>query len=485
MRRILLTLLAAVGLMTVNAQNLNKIKDALAANKYAEAKTMVETFLASPKNQKNPELLYLKGKVLSAIAANPKERAAMPEARLQALDAFKKSLEADKNQATLFLTVDNYQPVFSLYASGFEEGAGYYNEEKYEDALGIFKTTGIIGDYIFGQGWGLYQLDTTLIYYTGLAAINVKNEDEAFGYFTRLADANVGGTSDMSTPYRYLAKYYYDKIPKLNISIGQSKESVIKELGNPNSISKDSSEIGIDLYAFDKHEIGIDTKTSKVFYIHQVYEDTIEILFNKYVNTGLKLFPKDDYLPLIYLDYIREKGDVAILLKKYEELLFLNPESFDLIFEYAGELFSETHVAESSKRPLNYREQCQKIEDLYNKALSLKPDSYETMLSLGKHFYNQMLFLDEDIYKARGTNPDVVKKKAQLQAQLDELVNKSIPVLEKIFNNYDPMGKLKVSERSNFKSACTLLNYCYDKKKDKAKAEMYQKKYDEADSAHQ
>jgi hypothetical protein len=423
MRRILLTFLAAVGLMTVNAQNLNKIKDALAANKYAEAKSMVETLLASPKNQKNPEILYLKGKVLSAIAANPKERAAMPEARLQALDAFKKSIEADKNQATLYLTVDNYQPVFSLYASGFEEGAGYYNEEKYDEALATFKTTGIIGDYIFSQGWGLYQLDTTLVYYMGLASINGKKEEEAIGYFSKLADANVGGTSDMSTPYRYLAKHYYDK--------------------------KDEAKM------------------------------------NKYIDAGLKLFPKDDYLPLLALDHVRDKGDMAALMKKYEELLTLNPESFDLTFEYAGELFSETHVAESSKRPANYTEQCKKIEGLYNKALSIKPESLETMLSLGKHFYNQMLFIDEDIYKARGTNPDVVKKKADLQASLDELVNKSIPVLEKVFTHYDGMGKLKVAERSNFKSACTLLNYCYDKKKDKAKAEFYQKKYDEADTAHQ
>jgi hypothetical protein len=206
---------------------------------------------------------------------------------------------------------------------------------------------------------------------------------------------------------------------------------------------------------------------------------------NKYIDAGLKLFPKDDYLPLLALDHARDKGDMAAILKKYEELLALNPESFDLTFEYAGELFSETHVAESSKRPANYVEQCKKIEGLYNKALSIKPDSYETMLSLGKHFYNQMLFLDEDIYKARGTNPDVVKKKAELQASLDELINKTIPVLEKVFTHYDPMGKLKVSERSNFKSACTLLNYCYDKKKDKAKADLYQKKYDEADTAHQ
>jgi hypothetical protein len=423
MRRILFTFLAAVGLMTVNAQNLTKIKDALAANKLNEAKGMVETLLASPKNQKNPEILYLKGKVLSAIAANATERAAMPEARLQSLDAFKKALEADKNQATLFLTIDNYQPVFSLYASGFEEAAGYYNGEKYEQALATFKTTGVIGDYIFSQGWGLYKLDTTLVYYLGLAAINSKKEDEAIGYFTKLADANVGGTPDMSTPYRYLAKHYYDKKDDANI--------------------------------------------------------------NKYIDAGLKNFPKDDYLPLLALDYARDKGDVAGILKKFEELLAMNPESFDLTFEYAGELFAETHVAESSKRPANYNEQCKKIEGLYNKALSLKPESYETMLSLGKHFYNQLLFIEEDMYKVRGTKPEDVKKKADLQASMDEIISKTIPPLEKVFNHFDTMGKLKVGERSNFKSACTLLNYCYDKKKDKAKAEFYQKKYDEADKAHQ
>jgi hypothetical protein len=423
MKRILLTFMAAIALVSVNAQNLNKIKDALTANKLGEAKTAIEALLASPKNQKNPEIYYLKGKVLSAIAANPTERAAMPESRMLSLESFKKALELDKNQTTLFMTVDNYQPVFSLYSSGFEEGAAYYNGEKFEDALTTFKSTGVIGDYIFSQGWGLYKLDTTLTYYMGLSALNAKKEDEAIALFKKLADANVGGTSDMATPYRYLAKHYYDKKDEVNM--------------------------------------------------------------NNYISLGLKIFPKDDYLPLLALDHVREKGDVNAVLKKFEELLAINPESFDLTFEYAGELFGETHVSDASKRPADYTERCKKIENLYVKALSLKPDSYETMLSMGKHFYNQLLFIEEDIYKIKGTKPEDVKRKADLTASLDAMVTSTIPYLEKVFAHYDPMGKLKVGERSNFKSACTLLNYCYDKKKDKAKAEFYQKKYDEADKAHQ
>lgn len=423
MKRIIFTLLAATGLMTVNGQNLNKIKESIAANKTAEAKTAIETLLTNPKNQKNPEIYYLKGKVLSAISMNATERAAMPEARMLALDAFKKALEIDKNQATLFFTVDNYKPVFDLYSGGFEEGAAHYNAAKFDDALSTFKNTGVIGEYIFAQGWGLYKLDTTLTYYMGLSALNAKKEDQAIAYFTKLADANVGGNSDMATPYRYLAKYYFDKKDDANM--------------------------------------------------------------NKYIDAGLKIFPKDDYLPLLAIDHARDKNDIAFLLKKFEQLLAINPESFDLTFDYASELFGETHVSEASKRPADYTERCSKIEGLYNKALGMKPDSYETMLSLGKHFYNQMLFIEEDSYKVKGTTPEAVKKKADYAALINEMVDKTIPQLEKVFGHYDPLGKLKVGERSNFKSACSLLNYCYDKKKDKAKAEFYQKKYDEADKAHQ
>lgn len=423
MKRILLSLFTLVLFVEAGAQNLNKLKDAITAKKYADANTIIGTLLSAPKNQKNPEIYYLKAKLLSALSMDKDAKATMPDARIQSLEALKQALAVDSNQTSLFLTVDNYQPLYDLYAGGFEEGAAQYNEQGYDKALNTFKTTSIIGDFIFAKGWGLYKLDTTLTYYMGLAAYNDKKEAEAMGYFKKLADAEVGGNADMSTPYRFLTKHYYDQKDEEN--------------------------------------------------------------FNKYLNLGLKLFPKDDYLPLLAIDQVRDKNDPALLLKKYEELLTINPESFDINFEYASELFGETHVSESSKRPADYDDRCKKIESIYEKCLNINPQSYETMLSLGKHFYNQMLFIDEDVYKIRGTKPEDVQKKADLNKKLDELGTKAIPQLEKVFNQYDGMGKLKVGERSSFKSACTLLSYCYEKKNDKTKAAFYQKKYDEADTAHQ
>jgi hypothetical protein len=242
-------------------------------------------------------------------------------------------------------------------------------------------------------------------------------------YFTILADAKVTGNADYVTAYRYLAKHYYDKNDIANM--------------------------------------------------------------NKYIALGKEAYPKDEYLPLLELDYLREKGDKASLYAKYDEILKATPDNFDVLTDYGATLFGETHVTDATKRPANYDAQCAKIEEVYTRALTIKPESWETELSLGKHYYNMALFLEDDANRIKGTKPEDVKKKADMNAQIVALADKAIPHLEKVFNHYDPMGKLKTAERSNFKSSCSLLSYCYDKKKDKAKSDLYQKKYDEADKAHQ
>lgn len=422
MKKVLLFMLVAFLTQATMAQDVKKVKDLLAANKLVEAKTMIDQMVANPKNAKNAEVWYVKGKTYSALAMSPTERVANPDARMNSLEAFKKSQEIDKTAFTLYVTADGYMPIFNLYTSGFEAGANLYNTEKYEDALTTFKNTGTVGDYIFAQGWGLYKLDTTITYYSALSAMNAKKEDEAVMFFKKLADANVGGTPENATAYRYLAKYYYDK--------------------------KD------------------------------------EASMMKYINAGMALYPNDDYMPLLELDQIREKGDNKALFAKYEEILAKNPNDFNITIDYATELFAETHVTDAAKRPADYDKRCEKIEALYKKAIELKPDSYEAKLSLGKHYYNQMLIMDEEVAKIKGTKPEDVKKKADMNAQIALIADKAIVPLEEVFKHFDTMGALKVGDRSNFKSACSLLSYSFDKKKDKAKSDFYYKKYDEADKAH-
>jgi len=105
-------------------------------------------------------------------------------------------------------------------------------------------------------------------------------------------------------------------------------------------------------------------------------------------------------------------------------------------------------------------------------------------LSLGKHYFNQALALDDQIAAIKGKTPEDTKKKADLNAQAVALCDKAIPNLEAYFTEHDSHAKMKTSEKSNFKTCCNLLVYCYDKKKNTEKSKFYQKKYDDADTAH-
>jgi len=419
MKRVLLSTLLVLAVSGIFAQDIKKTKEFIAAGAWDKAKTSIDQVLAVPKNQKSAEAWYLKGKIYSAISANPSFKSLAPNGRMEALDAFKKSMELDKSIATTYLTLDQYKPVFELYTTNFEEAAALYNGEKYPEALVEFKNCAVYGDYIYSNGWGLYKLDTTLNYYTALSALNAKQDAEAVKYFTVLADAKVGKTPEQATIYRYLAKYYYDKKDEPNMS--------------------------------------------------------------KYIKIGMELYPKDEYLPLIDIDYVRENGDKAALYKKFDQMLVENPNNFDVLFEYGNELFLETHVADASKRPANYAANCAKIEDLYKRAIAIKPDNADVLLALGKHYYNMALFIEEDINKIKGSKPEDVKKKADLNAQLVETSGKAIEPLEKVFGIYDGQAKLVTKDKSNYKSACSLLAYSYNIKKDKTKSDFYQKKYDDAD----
>jgi len=421
MKKILFISLLAGLSLGLAAQSVDKAKEFLKNNELDKAKDAIDQTLTNPKNQKSPDAWYMKAKIYSALAANEQFKNLAPDPRGDAFEALKKSMELDKNKATVLLTVDNFKPVYDLYGGYFDVGANQYNAEKYEDALASFKKAGVVGQYIFANGWGLSKFDTTLTYYTSLAAMNAKKDDEALAGFTQLADARVGGKPEFVTTYRYLAKYYLDKKDEANME--------------------------------------------------------------KYIKIGKELYPKDEYLPLVEFDYLRSKGDKKAIYAKYEELIQTNP-TYDLQLDYANELFNETHTVDAKDRPADYEQRCAKIEGLYLGALLANPDGIEAHLNLGKHYFNQALVLEDEASKIKGTKPEDVKKRDDLNAKNLALCDKAIPHFEAVFKAFDSKGKLKVSEKSEFKSSCNNLVYCYDKKKMKDKSAFYQKKYDSADTDH-
>ena len=71
MKRVLLSTLLVLAVSGIFAQDIKKTKEFIAASAWDKAKTSIDQVLAVPKNQKSPEAWYLKGKIYSAISANP------------------------------------------------------------------------------------------------------------------------------------------------------------------------------------------------------------------------------------------------------------------------------------------------------------------------------------------------------------------------------------------------------------------------------
>jgi len=316
------------------------------------------------------------------------------------------------------LTMDQFAPVITLYSATFQDGVDFYGERDYKGAFEAFKNTSVFGDYIFNQGWALSKIDTTVVFYTGLAALNGKMDNEAIKYFLILADAKVGQNPDFATVYQYLAKHFYDE--------------------------KDESN------------------------------------FTKYVTLGRQLYPNDQYLPLLELDNIRDKGDKNALFAKYEEIINSGNDNIEVMLNYTIEL-SEVNFETNKARPTNYDENCSKIERTLKRIVELKPENTDAQIELGRLFINMASALQDEARLIKGSKPEDVNKRNALNEKVLILVDKSIEPLENVFNTFDKEPKLKTQDRSKYKSAVNMLLSVYEVKKNDEKTKFYQSRYDNAD----
>lgn len=409
---------------SVMGQTVKKTKEFITANDWIKAKESADATFENPKAKKEemPEAWYLKAKIYSTLSTDKKFASQAPsDGRMIAFNAIKKAMELDKEKTQTWLTMDQFVPVINLYSTTFQDGVDFYGERNYKGAFEFFKNTSVFGDYIFNQGWALSKIDTTLVFYTGLSALNAKMENEAINYFLTLADAKVGKNPDFATVYQYLAKHYYDEKDEAN--------------------------------------------------------------FKKYVSQGRELYPNDQYLPLLELDNIRDKGDKNALFAKYEEIINSTNDNIEVMLNYTIEL-SEVNFETSKARPTNYNDNCVKIERTLKRIVELKPDNTDAQIELGRLYINMASALQEEARMIKGSKPEDVTKRNGLNDKVLLLVDKSIEPLEKVFNTFDKEAKLKTQDRSKYKSAVSMLLSVYEVKKNQEKTNFYQNKYDNADKKH-
>jgi tetratricopeptide (TPR) repeat protein len=426
MKSILLTVLVAVAGLSLYAQNLDKAKEFLKANKLTDAKTQIDGVLADAKNAKNAEAWFYKSKIYEAIAASDQLKTQYPDARAQAFEALKNYVAFDDKKLIL-LQIDQYKVINEIYQSYFQLGAADYNSGKYSDALQNFQGALGASTFMTEKGWINMKIDTTSNIYAGISAEKAKKRDTAAIYYGKLADAKVAG-NNMIEIYKWLSNYY----------------------------------------STDKN-------------------DQASAL--KYVDIGKELYPNDsswkDLEVNVYdnqLDLYRKNGNKDSLFAAYDRVVAKFPTNNIFLYNYGLEMYQ--YASDTTKRPANADELINRAKDILNKSLAIKPDYPQAALILGEISYNEAVDLQAKARTIKGSTPDAVKKRTDLRDLAMKKYDESIPFFQKVEADLSSKGKLKMDDKTALRGAYDSLVTIYEQKKQKDKSDAYTLKYNNIDKDH-
>ena len=433
MKKIVLPILFTCLVTLAFGQDLKKAKSYLDNKQLDKAKTEIDGFLA--KKPDDAEASYLKAKIYEKIASdttNQFKSLVTGDPRVEALKAFKVAI-ADSNNLKLKLVImkDNYQPVFDIYSGYYEDAAKTFNEAagsqskaKFAEAMNLFIDADNVGQYISKSGWAnIGKVDTTLVLNIGKAALNAGKDVEAQKYFEELANAKIKGTHNgddggFVIPYQWLTLHFKDAKDEANML--------------------------------------------------------------KYAALGKELFPADDYFDFVLMDYYREKKDYPSLFKKYGELTTKHPDSIHYHFNYANEIFGYLYNSEDGVVVNDKENLLNTLHQELEKAHTISPNDVNTNWLYSQYFYNLGIETRDQALKIKGTKPEDLKKKADLNATAKTNFTSAIPYAEKAITQLETT--YNKADKSKFKSIDNLMQNIYQSLEQKDKLKFYQDKYDQADA---
>lgn len=425
----LLLVSASAGLF---AQKLDKAKDLLGKQKYNEARTEIDNFLANEKNKTNSEAWYLKGKVYSSIAMDSVAQASVPDAKAQAMDALKKYLELegqikDSAKRYMLMTLENRKPLTDLYSAYSKQAASYYNAGNFNDALTGFQGSLDVFDVLAKQGWtsGIV-LDTVSVLYAGISAEKANKLDTAAAYYAKIAEAKAKAQGYESI-YKWLADYYKTK--------GDTQKA------------------------------------------------------SHFTALGKEVYPDDPFWLGFEVNMLSEKGDKDQLFAKYEEVTKANPTNPIFFYNYAVELYKTAYNEDTTQRPANSKELTEKAIQNVEKSIELDAKYPNSRMLLGQIYYNQAVDIinRNKAIKPKGNvklTPVQLKEKETLRQESAKKFDQAIEQFVKIDEMLGGQGKLKMEEKQFLKDSYDLLITIYEQKQDQAKATAFTEKFNNVDKVH-
>lgn len=441
------SLLAFFGLFvftTLWSQNYDPVKTLVMLNQLEKAKTDLDKSFTNAKYTVKPEAFILKTTVYAGVSGlEGKKDTPLGLQLIEEADAaFSKYKEMDPNLSLIGEPI--YQNgIITLYSNYYTFGFNDYNNKEYEKGLGKLKKAIFYSDLLIKQKVLTSTLDTNVLILAAITAETGGFKDEAATYYTKLADAKVGGDGYEGV-YRYLVTYHFGR---------KDMES-----------------------------------------------------FEKYKKLGKEVYPKSDYFDFDKVDFaVGLVNTFQEKLKAIDEVLATDPTNFKAN-QVLGEIIFDTlnpRDEEGAILPENFNELEKKMVDAFTRSAKAKAGNEIPFLYIGDHFINKAARVNanrdkhaQDM-KARtkpgtmASKEDVAKRDALDKEYGDTMDGAREPYLAAagIFSERGEKGELEPRDKQQYKKVCGYLSDIYGFKKamaskaknltDKAKWEAEEKKWND------
>ena len=444
MKKSLLALIFVSIFITGWAQNYDPVKTLVMLNQFEKAKTDLDKSFTNAKYTAKPEAFILKTAVYAGLSALDGKKDTPVGAQLveDADASFTKYKEVDP--AMSLINEPIYQnSIITLYSSFYTLGFNDYNKKEYQSALGKLNKAIFYSDLLIKQKVLASSLDTNVLILAAITAETGGFKDEAAGFYTKLANAKVGGEGYEGV-YRYLVTYHFGK----------------KNMEN----------------------------------------------FEKYKKLGKEVYPKSDYFDFDKVDFaVGLVNTFQEKLNAIDEVLATDPNNFKAN-QVLGEIIFDTlnpKDEEGAILPENFNELEKKMVDAFTRSSTAKAGNEIPFLYIGDHFINKSARVNtkrdkhaQDM-KARtkpgtmASKEDVAKRDALDKEYGDTMDGAREPYLAAaaIFAERTEKGTLDSRDKQQYKKVCGYLSDIYGFKKalagksknlaDKAKWEAEEKKWND------
>jgi hypothetical protein len=444
MKNSLLALFSVLFFSTIWGQNYDPIKTLVMLNQLEKAKTDLDKSFTNAKFTAKPEAFLLKTAIYAnlSIMDGKKDTPAGLQLLEEADASFNKYKEMDPTMALVSEQI--YQNgIINLYSNYYSYGFTDYNGKAYEKALAKLKRAIVYSDLLIKQKVLNTTLDTNVLILAAITAETGGFKDDAATYYTKLADAKVGGEGYEGV-YRYLVTYYFGK---------KNMEA-----------------------------------------------------FEKYKQLGKQVYPKSDYFDFDKVDFaVGLVNTFQEKLAAIDEVLATDPTNFKAN-QVLGEIIYDTlnpRDEETAVLPENFNDLEKKMVEAFARSAKAKPGSEIPFLYTGDHFINKAARVNakrdkhaQDM-KARtkpgtmASKEDVAKRDALDKEYGDTMDGAREPytAAAAIFADKTEKGALEPRDKQQYKKVCGYLSDIYGFKKamagknknlaDKAKWEVEEKKWND------